>query len=94
MKAVSKQLSVITVTWNNAEIIEKQIESVQRGCKALSFEHIIIDNSSSDTTLEKVKQHPHVHLVANENNRGFGVANNQGVEMACGEFLLFLNQML
>lgn len=91
MKAVEKQLSIITVTWNNEEIISKQIESVRRGCKTLSFEHIVVDNNSSDSTIEKVKHFPHVQLIANTNNRGFGAANNQGTEIACGEFLLFLN---
>ena len=48
-------LSVITVTWNNEENIEEQIKSVFSGCKNVSCEEIVVDNGSSDETVNIVK---------------------------------------
>ncbi|OGH86241.1 MAG: hypothetical protein A2469_04295 [Candidatus Magasanikbacteria bacterium RIFOXYC2_FULL_40_16] len=84
-------LSVITVTWNSAEKIEKQILSVAMGYRNITCEQIVIDNNSSDNTVELIKKFSNVKLVENKENRGFGVANNQGVEIADGRFILFLN---
>jgi GT2 family glycosyltransferase len=86
------QISVITVTWSSAGLIGQQIESVQKGCKNITCEQIIIDNASPDNTVAFIKEnHPEVTLIANTENKGFGKANNQGVDIARGKFLLFLN---
>lgn len=85
-------LSIITVTWNSEKLIGEQIRSVALGCKAISYEEIIVDNASPNGTVELVKKEfPRVMLIANQDNKGFGAANNQGVKVAQGEFLLFLN---
>lgn len=85
-------LSVITVTWNSTDKIPEQLRSVVLGCKDISCEQVIIDNNSQDETVEIIKKDfPDVKLIANQDNRGFGAANNQGVEISSGKFLLFLN---
>lgn len=85
-------LSVITVTWNSKDLIGTQIESVRAGCKDISYEEIIVDNASPDQTAAWVKKtYPFVTVIANDENKGFGAANNQGVAIATGEYLLFLN---
>ncbi len=85
-------LSIITVTWNSASLIREQIRSVVSGCKNITCEEIVVDNSSTDQTVEIVKnEFPEVTLIANKENKGFGAANNQGVIVAKGEYLLFLN---
>jgi GT2 family glycosyltransferase len=84
-------LSVISVTWNVEELIAKQISSVFAGCNNISCEEIVIDNGSTDKTVEIVRSYPEVHLIANKTNDGFSAANNQGLAAAKGEFLLFLN---
>lgn len=85
------KISIITVTWNNGKTIEKQIESVKKGAVNLEFEQIIIDNSSTDNTVEIIKKYPEIKLIINRENLGFGAANNQGYKIALGEFILFLN---
>lgn len=86
------QLSVITVTWNSAELIEQQIRSVLLGCKDITCEQIIVDNASRDATVSLIQEKfPQVKLIANERNEGFPAANNQAFHIASGEFLLFLN---
>ena len=85
-------LSIVTVTWNSEELIEKQIRSVKDGCKNISFEEIVVDNASADKTTEIiVNEFPEIKLIKNDKNRGFAFPNNQATKLAQGEFLLFLN---
>jgi GT2 family glycosyltransferase len=85
-------VSIITVTWNSAEFIAEQIKSVQKACTTIKYEHIIIDNASSDKTVEIIeKNFPHIQLIKNSVNCGFAKANNQGARKAQGKFFLFLN---
>lgn len=87
-----KDLSIITVTWNSSELIGEQIRSVISGCKNISFEQIVVDNASSDNTVSIMKEKfPQVQLIVNTENKGFGSANNQGVALSTGKWLLFLN---
>lgn len=85
-------VSVITVAWNSKNLIGEQIRSVRDGCRTASCEEIVVDNASADSTAEYVRTNfPNVRVIANSQNKGFAVANNQGAEKATGEFFLFLN---
>ncbi|HPW34747.1 MAG TPA: glycosyltransferase family 2 protein [Candidatus Paceibacterota bacterium] len=85
-------LSLITVTWNSKDKIGRQIQSVEKAAAGLEFEEIIIDNASTDGTADYIQQNfPQVKLIANQQNLGFAAANNQGLQEAKGEFVLFLN---
>jgi len=86
-------LSIITVTWNSEEYIEKQIKSVISGCKNISFEQIVVDNASKDKTvaLVETQNFASLRVIKNIENKGFGAGNNQGSKISTGEFLLFLN---
>jgi len=52
---------------------------------------IVIDNNSSDGTLEEVRVRTRVNVIANGDNKGFAAAVNQGVEACSAEYLLMLN---
>ena len=55
-------------------------------------EVIVVDNASSDGSSEMVKsEFPKVNLIENQHNVGFGKANNQGIDGAKSDLLLFLN---
>lgn len=85
-------LSLITVTWNSKEKISRQIQSVEKSAVGLDYEEIIVDNASPDSTADFIKQNfPQVKLIANQQNLGFAAANNQGLQEAKGDFILFLN---
>jgi len=84
-------LSIITVTWNSGEIISRQVRSVKKACGDLEYEQIIIDNDSSDNTVDIVRSIENIKLIKNKKNKGFGAANNQGVELSSAKFILFLN---
>lgn len=60
--------------------------------KNISSEIIVVDNNSSDDTIEKMKTaYPNVVVISNKNNRGFSPANNQGIAVAKVDVLLLLN---
>ncbi|MEK7623476.1 MAG: glycosyltransferase family 2 protein [Patescibacteria group bacterium] len=85
-------LSIITVTYNSKDMITEQIRSVILATEGVEYEQIVVDNASVDGTPDLIeKEFPDVRIIRNSSNRGFGRPNNQGVEVASGEFILFLN---
>lgn len=85
-------LSIITVTWNNESTITDQIRSVISACKDISYEHIIVDNASSDKTRERINATgAAVTLIANKTNDGFAAGNNIGARKVQGRYILLLN---
>lgn len=72
--------------------MEQCIYSVQEAIMSLDSEIIVVDNNSKDDSCAMIKNHfPDVILVENKENLGFAKANNQGVEMAKGEYVCILN---
>ncbi len=87
-----KKLSVIIVSYNAHNFLHLCLQSVQQAIKALDAEIIVIDNHSSDESCKMVhKKFPEIILVENKINLGFSKANNQGVNLAQGEYILILN---
>ena len=92
-------LSIIIVTWNSEEEIAECLQSIkgQKNLKGdFNFEIIIIDNKSSDNTLNviwKFKElfNDSITLIENNENLGFTKACNQGIKLAKGEYVLLLN---
>lgn len=85
-------VSVIIVSWNTRDILRDCLKSVYDQTHASSFEIIVVDNASRDGTTEMVRaSFPHVTLISNEDNRGFAAANNQGLRIALGRYVLLLN---
>lgn len=83
------KLSIITLTYNKLEYTKKFIESLYKYTK--DFELIIVDNGSTDGTVEYLKTIPNIKFIENKENQGFSKGNNQGIEIAEGEFIGFLN---
>ncbi|OGY85932.1 MAG: hypothetical protein A2233_00350 [Candidatus Kerfeldbacteria bacterium RIFOXYA2_FULL_38_24] len=85
-------ISVIIVSWNAKEHLRRCLNSIKQHTKQLSYEVIVVDNSSQDDSAHMVAQEfPEVKLVASKVNLGFGKANNRGAELATGEVLFFCN---
>ncbi|MBW8034347.1 MAG: glycosyltransferase family 2 protein [Planctomycetes bacterium] len=86
------KLSIIIVSWNVKDDLLACLASLRENPLSQPFELIVIDNDSPDETVELVKQnYPEVNLIENPNNRGFAKANNQGIELATGQYVLLLN---
>ncbi|RYZ30108.1 MAG: glycosyltransferase family 2 protein [Chitinophagaceae bacterium] len=84
-------LSIVIVTYNSEKHILKCVDSILREVNDISFEIVVVDNNSTDSTKEILIKKPKVKLIANKQNVGFARANNQGIEEARGEFVMILN---
>jgi len=90
------EVSVVVINWNGRDYLRACLESLIRQRDA-DFEVIVVDNGSSDGSVEMVRQEYlgrgdfRVRLIANESNRGFCAANNQGFAEARGRFVAILN---
>lgn len=66
--------------------------SVQKAAEGLAVEVIVVDNNSVDVSCEMVKEKfADVLLIENKVNTGFSKANNQGIQISKGEYVLLLN---
>jgi len=85
-------LSIVIVNYNVKEFLEQTLLSVIKSAMAATHEIIVVDNASSDGSVEMLRRKfPDVRLIANKTNRGFAAANNQGFAQTRGEFVLILN---
>jgi len=90
------KVSVIIVTWNNEEDISACTDSVIKNAvesPELKVELIIVDNSSSDGTYEKLRKLNYSNLYVNKNNKNLGYtkAVNQGIKFSTGDYIFLLN---
>ncbi|EQM70303.1 glycosyltransferase [Pseudomonas tohonis] len=89
------KLSIVVVTYNNVALTRGCIDSLIRDTTYPNYELIIIDNASSDDSRNYLRflarTRKNVRIQLNDHNLGFAAANNQGLEMADGQFLLLLN---
>jgi len=85
-------VSVIIVNWNTKELLRDCLSSVYEHAGDIDYEIIVIDNASIDGSAEMVKNDfQQVILMENSDNRGFATANNQGMAVAKGRYMLLLN---
>lgn len=88
------KLSIIIVTYNSAADIEACLKSIR---SAVPYEVIVIDNASSDRTRTLLEQavtsgtQPQLRIILNPANYCYARANNQGLAIARGEYILLLN---
>ncbi len=83
-------LSVILLNYNNVDYTIPCIRSVQETL-TVPYEIIVVDNASSDDSLEQLSRLKEVKLVKNSVNRGFTGGNNDGVRIAEGKYIVILN---
>ena len=87
----TEQLAVIIVSHNSAGWIQPCLSSVYAASGNLDLDIVVVDSGSTDDTVELVRREfPHVRVLT-ELNRGFAAANNRGLEVVDGEWVLFLN---
>lgn len=86
------QLSVIIVNYNVKYFLEHCLYSVQKAILRLKAEIIVVDNASSDGSMEYLlEKFPQIEFIDNPENIGFARANNQALGRASGKYILFLN---
>ena len=85
-------VSVIIVNYNTKVYLSNCLESIYKNTKDVKFEIIVSDNGSTDGSIEMLKKsYPQVRLIENNENLGFGKANNVAAKKANGKYILFLN---
>lgn len=85
-------VSVVIVNWNTRHVIGECLASLSAELAELSAEVIVVDNASTDKSVAFIEQRfPEARIIANAENRGFAAANNQGMRVATGRYVLLLN---
>lgn len=85
------EISIITVVYNGADVIEKTIRSVIEQHNK-NNEYIIIDGGSTDGTIDIIKKYEDkIDLWISESDKGIFDAMNKGVELAKGKYIALLN---
>lgn len=90
-----KDLRIIIVSWNVEKLLERCLKSLSDACHGLSWECAVVDNASSDGSVETARHVAaddlRIRLIENAENVGFGRACNQGALGSDARYLLFLN---
>lgn len=91
-EAFYMQLSVIIVNYNVKHFLEQCLFSVQKAIQNMRAEIIVVDNNSTDGSMAYLKpKFANVNFLENKENCGFAKACNQGLNIATGNYILFLN---
>lgn len=106
MNPAPPDLSIVIVNWNVRELLRRCLVSIASsdglfvGLDTPGYstsggwraEVIVVDNASADESVAMLAQDfPWVQVIANRQNRGFTTANNQGLAVSRGRYVLFLN---
>lgn len=85
-------ISVIIVNYKVKEYVANLLNSLERAGNGLELEIFVVDNASGDRSVEYLKERfPNVSYIQNEENVGFGKANNQALKNASGTYTLLIN---
>lgn len=86
------ELSIIIVNYNVKHFLEQALRSVFRAVKNVDAEVFVVDNNSSDNSMQMVaEKFPQVKRIENADNVGFAKANNQAIALSQGKYVLLLN---
>jgi N-acetylglucosaminyl-diphospho-decaprenol L-rhamnosyltransferase len=85
-------LSIVIVNWNASKLLIQCLESIYHSEPHSSLEIIVVDNGSTDDSVSILSANfSNVHIISNDRNLGFAKANNQGIALAKGRYILLLN---
>ncbi|MBD3290261.1 glycosyltransferase [candidate division KSB1 bacterium] len=94
-QTISVRLSVIIVTYNNADEIEACLAALRDATQQFPTQVILIDNASQDNTREILHTmsplFSNIRLIFNDRNAGFTKSVNQGLHVAGGDYILLVN---
>ncbi len=91
----SRRASIIIITYNNLSLNRLCLEGLFRNTNYPNYEVIVVDNNSSDDTpgylVKLSEKYDNLKIILNETNLGFAKANNQGIRLSSGEYIVLLN---
>ena len=89
------KVSVIVLAYNQREMTEACLWSLDQHSRYAGLEIVVVDNASTDSTRDFLDtwaaSHPHGTVIRNSQNLGFAAGNNAGARAASGDYLVFLN---
>jgi N-acetylglucosaminyl-diphospho-decaprenol L-rhamnosyltransferase len=86
------QVSVVIVAWNAGTELLDCLRSLESNPPAVSWDAIVVDNASSDGSVDQVRREfPWARVIVNPRNRGLAAANNQGICASEAPFVLISN---
>ncbi|MBI5189454.1 MAG: glycosyltransferase family 2 protein [Nitrospirae bacterium] len=86
-------LSICIVNTNNRDLLRDCLKSVYENTQRISFEVILVENASTDGSLEMTKaEYPDVRLIVNKTKLGFSENNNLAMKIAAGRYYVLLNE--
>lgn len=88
---ITAPVSIVIPLYNQLEYTRSCLESLRRTTSNDAIELILVDNASSDGTVDYLQTVPGLVLIANQENRGFAGACNQGIQAASGEWIVVMN---
>jgi hypothetical protein len=85
-------LSIVIVNWNTSGMLMRCLRAIYETVCNLEVEVIVVDNASSDDSVQACRTNfPAAKVIVNSENAGFSKANNQGIAVAAGRYILLLN---
>ncbi|MBN2735777.1 MAG: glycosyltransferase family 2 protein [Spirochaetales bacterium] len=85
-------ISIVIVNWNTKKLLIDCIKSIINTTKESTYEIILVDNNSSDGSVEYIREHyKDTIIIENKENKGFACANNQGMKAARGQYICLSN---
>ncbi|MBU0952213.1 MAG: glycosyltransferase family 2 protein [Elusimicrobia bacterium] len=85
-------ISINIVNYNNIQFLQNCIKSIYENTKKINFSILIIDNFSSDNSIELIeKTFPTIKIIRNNKNIGFAKAQNTGFDKVDSRYILILN---
>ena len=88
---LKSKLSVITAVYNGAQYIEETINSVLMHCSSIDFEYIVLNDGSTDNTLELLNKYESRIRVIDKENSGESDSVSTGFKLATGDLLLVVS---
>ncbi|MGG7176587.1 methyltransferase domain-containing protein [Clostridium paraputrificum] len=82
--------SIVLLTYNNLEYTKICIDSIKRYSCNEDYEIIVVDNNSTDGTVEWLKKQEGIKYILNKENKGFPAGCNQGIELSKKDNDIFL----
>ncbi|MDP3149544.1 MAG: glycosyltransferase family 2 protein [Ignavibacteria bacterium] len=85
-------LSIVIVNYKRHDLLDNCLASISKYSEGFTYEIIVVDNESTDDEIGIVcSKYDRTVLIRNKKNVGFAAANNQGLEVAKGKYILLLN---
>lgn len=88
---MTPRLSIVIVNFNGGVHLENCLQSLEAHPPRTPFEIVVVDNASTDSSMDAARRRPSVRCVELQKNVGFSAGNNAGIRATAGELVLLLN---